>query len=189
MLLIAFACTPIAPTKYGNGKYDTATETTDDTGGATTDTGTTTDTNTSDTNTGDTSTNDTNDSNDTSDTSQPADPNAIEIFGLYFHQGNEHYFGNTAYTVDYGGGEMYSYSYVQFSNPQRWLVAQNGSENFGEAGLFSRFDWNIDGSGAVWICQTTANASTAAEAQNTPAANAFNTASGCAGGPWIHFEN
>lgn len=186
ILLIAFACTPIEPTKYGNGKYDTATESASDTGNNSTDTGSTTDTNTGDTNTGDTNTGDT---NDTTDTSQPADPNAIEIFGLHFHQGNEHYFGNTAYTVDYGGGEMYSYSYLQFSNPQRWLVAQNGSENFGEAGLFSRFDWNIDGSGAVWLCQTTANASTASEAQNTPAANAFNTASGCAGGPWIHFEN
>ena len=47
--------------------------------------------------------------------------------------------------------------------------------------VFSRFDWNIDSSGQVWL--TTNNAETEVEARNTPAANAFNTASGCDGGP------
>ena len=46
-------------------------------------------------------------------------------------------------------------------------------------------DWNVDGAGTVWLCQTIAYAETSTAAQNTPAANAFNTASGCNGGPWI----
>ena len=168
LFIIAMACTPINPSGYGNGKYDTASDTE-------------TDNDTNDTD----GVNDTNDTSDTADTQDPTDPNAIEIFGRYFHQGNEHYFGDSVYSVDYGGGEMYSYAYVQFSNAQRWLVAQNGSGNFDEAGLFSRFDWNIDASGTVWLCQSTAYATSANEAQNLPAANAFNTTAGCAGGPWM----
>lgn len=181
LFVLAWACSPINPNEYGNGKYDTASEPSDEVVDTASDTDTDDDTNGSDTDGVD----DTNDSADTADTDSPVDPNAIEIFGRYFHQGNEHYFGDSVYSVDYGGGEMYSYAYVQFSNPQRWLVAQNGSENFDEAGYFSRFDWNIDASGSVWICQSTAYAATASEAQNLPAANAFNTTSGCAGGPWI----
>ena len=179
LFFVALACTATNPSAYGNGKYDTASEPSSEV----IDTGSTTDTDDTD-NVDDTT--DTNDTQDTVDTEDPVDPNAIEIYGGHLdNQGNEHYFGNTAYSVDYGGGETYTYTYVQFSNPQRWLVAQNGADTFNEAGYFSRFDWNIDGAGNVWLCQTTAYAETAMEAQNTPAANAFNTASGCNGGPWI----
>ena len=131
----------IEPNKYGDGSTDTAPEVADT--GSPEDTGST---NPDDTDNPD----DTQDTQDTIDTS-PSDPNAIEIYGTYTHQGNEHYFGNSAYTVDYGGGEQYDYSYVQFSNPQRWLVAENGSMNYGEQGFFSRFDWNIDASGALAV--------------------------------------
>ena len=176
LFFVALACTPTNPSAYGNGKYDTASEPATEV----VDTGETTDTQDTD------GIDDTTDTQDTIDTEDPVDPNAIEIFGSHLdNQGNEHYFGNTAYTVDYGGGEMYTYTYVQFSNPQRWLVAQNGADTFDEAGYFSRFDWNVDGAGTVWLCQTIAYAETSTVAQNTPAANAFNTASGCNGGPWI----
>ncbi len=170
--ILQMACNPTSPDPYGNGRYDTATDSidsavdeldTDDTQDPV----------------------DTQDTEDTQETDEPVDPNAIEILGLYNHQGNEHYVGETAYSINYGAGEIYSYTYIQFSNPQRWLVAQNGSMNYGEENLYSRFDWNIDASGIIWICHSTATAETAQEAQNTPAANAFNTVSGCAGGPWV----
>ena len=38
-------------------------------------------------------TEDTSDTEDTEETDDPIDPNAIEVFGGYIHQGNEHYFG------------------------------------------------------------------------------------------------
>lgn len=175
-----WACMPTEPVKYGEDALDTGSAT------DTTDTGSVDDT--SGTVPEDTENpSDTQDTQDTVDTS-PADPNAIEIYGAYFHQGNEHFFGNTAYTVDYGGGEVYTYNYIQFSNPQRWLVAENSASNFGEAGYYSRFDWNIDASGTVWVCQTTAMAETAQEAQYTPAANPFNITGGCAGGPWMQLD-
>jgi len=178
IFFIALACTPTKPDAYGNGKYDTASEPSSEV-----DTGDTTDTQDTD------GIEDTLDDQDTIDTEEPVDPNAIEIYGLHLdNQSNEHYFGNTAYSVDYGGGEVYSYTYIQFSNPQRWLVTENGSDTFNEAGYFSRFDWNVDGSGKIWLCQTVSMAQTATEAQNTPAANAFNTSSGCNGGPWIEFQ-
>lgn len=178
LALLIWACAPIEPNKYGDGSTDTAPEVADT--GSPEDTGST---NPDDTDNPD----DTQDTQDTIDTS-PSDPNAIEIYGTYTHQGNEHYFGNSAYTVDYGGGEQYDYSYVQFSNPQRWLVAENGSMNYGEQGFFSRFDWNIDASGTIWLCQTTSTATTAQEAQYTPAANPFNITGGCDGGPWIQLD-
>ena len=171
-ILFAIACTPTNPNPYGNGKYDTAEPSSEVDSEQDTDSQDTEDTQ------------DTQDTEDTEDTEDPVDPNAIEILGLYNHQGNEHLVGETSYSINYGAGEVYSYAYIQFSNPQRWLVAQNGSMNYGEENLYSRFDWNIDSSGAVWICQTTSTAETAQQAQNTPAANAFNTVSGCDGGPW-----
>jgi hypothetical protein len=177
LFYVVWACTPIKPDPYGNGKYDTAS----DPSSEVVDTGDTTDTEDTD------GVEDTLDTQDTIDTEEPVDPNAIEIYGLHLdNESNEHFFGNTAYSVDYGGGEMASYTYVNFSNPQRWLVVQNGSDTL-EAGLYSRFDWNVEVSGKIWLCQTKSNATTATEAQNTPAANAFNTASGCNGGAWIEF--
>lgn len=173
ILWMLVACSPIEAEKYGEGSIDTGVEISDT---GVDDTG--------DENTDMENPDDTQDTQDTLET-DTVDPNAIEIYGLHFHQGNEHFFGNTTYTVDYGGGELYTYNYIQFSNPQRWLVAENGSMNMGEQGFYSRFDWNIDANGVIWLCQTTSTAETAQAAQYTPAANPFNITGGCAGGPWM----
>ena len=113
-ILFAIACTPTNPNPYGNGKYDTAEPSSEVDSEQDTDSQDTEDTQ---------DTQDTQDTEDTEDTEDPVDPNAIEILGLYNHQGNEHLVGETSYSINYGAGEVYSYAYIQFSNPQRWLVA------------------------------------------------------------------
>lgn len=116
------------------------------------------------------------------------DPSGIEIYGNYYHQGNQHTFNNSAYSIYYGAGEYETYQYVTFSNPQRWFVAQNGTDTGSIAGLYSRFDWNIDSAGVVLLCHTKSNAQTSSEAQYAPAANALNPYTGCNGGEWMAFS-
>ena len=52
-------------------------------------------------------------------------------------------------------------------NPQRWLVVRM-CRHIWWSRYFSRFDWNVDGAGTVWLCQTIAYAETSTAAQNTP---------------------
>ena len=70
-----------------------------------------------------------------------------------------------------------------------WLVAQNGSDNAWNPGMWSRFDWTWDGDGLLWYCQTAYAAATEADALATPAADATDPATtGCGSFPWTSME-
>jgi len=70
------------------------------------------------------------------------------------------------------------------NNPEDFLIAQADSENQYFANLWNRFDWNIDSSNVLRICETAYNAATEHDALNTPAANAQDFDKGCGGFSW-----
>lgn len=74
-----------------------------------------------------------------------------------------------------------TYEVQRFSNAERWVVAQNGPDAFG-AGLWSRFDWTTDLTGANWYCQTVYDAPTLAAALVPARADDTDpTSAGCGG--------
>jgi hypothetical protein len=72
-----------------------------------------------------------------------------------------------------------------FWNENDFLVAQNDENNDdGNGGLWSRFDWSLDGNGA-WVCPTVCCAATKDEALNEEAADASDPSNeGCGDSEW-----
>ena len=99
-------------------------------------------------------------------------PDTIALVGSWSDdEGNEHTITPSVWTIDFGSAEQYSYSLTSWDNTDGWVVAENGSENTGEAGYWSRFDFVLNGDGTAYICQTTGSASDAAAAEATAAAD------------------
>lgn len=122
---------------------------------------------------------------DTDTDTGPSNPNAIEIYGTYAGlTGEYHYVGESNYRIDFGSVEK-NYTYIVFNNAQRWVVASNDSQNGGEeVGKFSKFVWTIDRSNIVWVCQATAIAASATDAQNAPFPSVISMDTGCNGSAW-----
>jgi hypothetical protein len=77
----------------------------------------------------------------------------------------------------------------QVDNVQLFAIAQNDCANpcYGGVcygGEWSRFDWTFDAAHSLWYCQTAYDAASAEQALQTPAANAQNLDTGCAGFAW-----
>lgn len=64
------------------------------------------------------------------------------------------------------------------------IIAENDPDNEYNPGAYSRFDW-VQADGETWFCQTAYDAATAADAADTPAADATDPATGgCGGFAW-----
>jgi hypothetical protein len=100
-------------------------------------------------------------------------------------EGSEHVISETAWVIDFGAGEQYSYALTAYDNAAGWVVGENGSGNVGEVGYWSRFDFAVDGGGTAYICQTTALAADEAAALATAAADVSGApSSDCPGWGW-----
>jgi hypothetical protein len=119
------------------------------------------------------------------DTGQAANSTGLEIAGSYTDD-----FGST-WSIDevqivlgYPGYAPSLFSVVRYDNDADVIIAQNDPSNPYSGGMYSRFDWYVDGA-ALWICQTAYAAASAEEAEATPAADRTDPAtSGCGGFPW-----
>ena len=132
-------------------------------------------------------TSDTGDSMDTSDTSDTDNGDWLSIVGGYTSQySDEHIITANVYTMDFGS-EVYEYFITSYDNQSRTIIAENGSINGdpAEHGKFSRFDWVVDNGGTLYVCQTTAYASSESDALNTTPANSNDLANGCPGYGWL----
>jgi hypothetical protein len=65
----------------------------------------------------------------------------------------------------------------------RWLSAGNDAANPYDAGLFSQFDWAIDG-GSTYFCQVVYDAATQDDAEAATPADAGDLEAGCNGFAW-----
>jgi hypothetical protein len=63
------------------------------------------------------------------------------------------------------------------------LIAQNGADNTYNPGLWSRFEWQFDGS-ALSYCQSVYDGASAEAATAAPRADAADLTEGCGGFPW-----
>ena len=89
---------------------------------------------------------------------------------------------------------------LEFSNGQRWAVAQNDCDNSYFPGKYSRFDWMVLGGGEggaagaagaaaegpneAYFCQTGYDLDSAEAARELEAADTADLANGCSGYPW-----
>jgi hypothetical protein len=83
-----------------------------------------------------------------------------------------------------GGQGASKFNLLVLSNTKRTLIAQNDAANSYNPSKFSRFDWTIDSSGALYYCQTAFAAGSAAEASQVNPADAGDLKTGCGGFPW-----
>ncbi len=86
--------------------------------------------------------------------------------------------------MDFGSGEIYTYSITLYDNATGWLVTENGADTGEEAGYWSRFDWAWSGTD-LYVCQTEAFAASEGDALGTTPANAGDLEGGCPGYGWL----
>jgi hypothetical protein len=72
---------------------------------------------------------------------------------------------------------------VDFSNRERFIVAENDDDNEYNPGLFSRFEWTYDGDD-LFYCQSVYDAESEADARSADRADADDLANGCIGFGW-----
>ena len=99
--------------------------------------------------------------------------------------GVAHEIDDTTWTQAYPGYPADIYHLTQYSNAERWAVAENDAGNAFNAGLYSRFDWAEDG-GEIYYCQTVYDASTETDALAATPADSADLAAGCGGFSWTH---
>jgi hypothetical protein len=89
-----------------------------------------------------------------------------------------------AWTQDYDDGSPLAFVIVEWNNVERWLVAQNASDNAFYPDLFSRFEWTWTDTDDLAYCQSSFDAETADDARNADRANLDDLDTGCAGFSW-----
>ncbi len=112
-------------------------------------------------------------------------PETLEIAGSYSDDfGTDHTIGDSEWLMDFGEFGSASFSVLQFSNAEDFLVAQNGAGNDFNPNLFSRFDWTTFES-ELYFCQGTFAAETEAEAEAADTTDPTDPSSGgCGDFPW-----
>lgn len=115
------------------------------------------------------------------------EPDPLAIIGSYLDdESNEHVISASQWLIDYGPTDQYTYALTQYDNDAGWVVGENGADNVGEAGFWSRFDWVVDGGGTVHVCQTTYTAADEQAALDaTPADTNDLSSAGCPGYGWL----
>lgn len=105
---------------------------------------------------------------------------ALEIVGSYTDEyGDTHTI--TEQSWENSGG---SFAIAMYDNADMWLVAQNAESNGFNPGLWSRFDWAMDG-GNLYYCQSAFDAATMEDAA-AASADANDLMMGCGGFAWTN---
>ncbi len=104
---------------------------------------------------------------------------APSIVGIYTDGYFEHRITSDTWYMDTS-----TFHITIVNNSEDFLIALADSKNLYFANLWNRFDWNIDSSNVLRICETAYNAATERDALNTLAANAQDFDKGCGGFSW-----
>lgn len=109
----------------------------------------------------------------------------LAIAGSYTDTwGTEHEIDEVTWTQRLGSHPELVFDMSDWSNAERWVVAQNGADNGYFPLAWSRFDWTDTG-GRLWFCQSAYDAESSEAAHATPAASdADPETGGCGGFPW-----
>ena len=103
----------------------------------------------------------------------------LAITGTYMSEfGATQTITETEWTVDYGSPD--TYAITVFDNDERFVVAENGAMNSYNAGLWSRFDWALDGDD-LFYCQTVFDGMSEDEALDAQPADTSDPATGGCG--------
>jgi len=106
-----------------------------------------------------------------------------EILGVYADDwGGSHAITGQTWTM--GDTSPAQFNLRMLSNTRRFLIAENAATNGYHPGKFSRFDWVVDPSGALYYCQTRYDAANEAEALASAAADSIDLTNGCATFAW-----
>jgi hypothetical protein len=127
---------------------------------------------------GDTDTDETSDTDDT-DTEDTDDtgPDGLSIAGVWDDEnGGVQEINDTIWNMGFAKFAIDHYG-------ETFVIAQNDAQNHDDPGLWSRFDWKLDGP-QEYFCQTARNATDAAAAEAIAPADATNLETGCGGGRW-----
>lgn len=76
-----------------------------------------------------------------------------------------------------------SFDLIDFSNDERWAIAENAADNQFFPESFSRFEWTRE-SGVLFYCQSVFAASSEDEARKAPRADASDLRAGCSNFSW-----
>ena len=107
----------------------------------------------------------------------------IEIAGSWLdNYGGDHVITDDAW-VSFGGSSTVHLTF--HDNDMNYTVGQNDAANTYNPELWSRFDWTVDASGQLWVCQAAYDAADEAAALSAPPADPLDPATtGCGGFPW-----
>jgi len=109
----------------------------------------------------------------------PALDSEISVVGVYEDDfGSSHSVSDDAWVSGDSRFEV-----VDFSDPGRFIIAENDDDNEYNPGLFSRFEWTYDGDD-LFYCQSVYDAESEAEARSAERADADDLSSGCGGFAW-----
>lgn len=76
-----------------------------------------------------------------------------------------------------------TFDLLEFSNDERWVIAENAADNEFFPDSFSRFEWTQE-DGKLYYCQSVYAASSEEDAREAARADADDLAEGCVGYPW-----
>jgi len=82
------------------------------------------------------------------------------------------------------GPSAFVFATIEWDLDAMWLVAENDAANAFNPGLFSRFEWTIDGEGQLYYCQSVFDGASADEARDAERADAEDLDAGCGGFGW-----
>lgn len=109
----------------------------------------------------------------------PPTENGIEIAGAFRDQ----YDGTHRVNDEVWQMGASFFELLDFSNDERWAIAENAADNEFFPQSFSRFEWTREG-GQLYFCQSVFAGSSEAEAREAPRAEASDLVAGCGGFPW-----
>jgi hypothetical protein len=76
------------------------------------------------------------------------------------------------------------FQFLELSNEEQYVLAQNDAANKYNPGEFSRFDWFEGGDGKLYFCQVTYDADSLDAAREIDAPDHDDLEAGCGGFPW-----
>ena len=118
------------------------------------------------------------------DDDTPQSDGPLEIVGEYTDPDNRFHSISESSWIIYGDGGESHYAIAYWSNETGFLIAENGSQNGSNPGLWSRFDWAV-WDGFFWYCLTVEDAASASDAEEQPRPDDTNVpGGGCHDAPW-----
>ena len=107
----------------------------------------------------------------------------LAIIGNYSDGAGSHAITQQSWTQTYEGSDPLVFNIVEFDNDDEYVLAQNAEMNAFNPGLYSRFDWVMDGE-QLWYCQSAFDAASLEDARMASADPSDPANGGCGMFPW-----